>query len=442
MKRSMVAVRLVRLMTLSALVCVGGAEPLWSEQLNRFERERARMILKITREDVDKFYYDPAYHGVNLDAAFSAANEKIEKAESIGQCFAAIARPLLAFKDSHTFFLPPARSARFEYGWHMKTVGERSFVTAVEDGSDAAAKGLKRGDIIASIDAFTLTRDNLWGVNYVYRALAPRETVRLKIQSPGGQPRDLEVAAKVQTKKRLLQLTRSSDVEDYIHEIEDRAHMERHRFEDLGDDLLIWRMPQFDLSPSEVKNDMRMVEKHKALILDLRGNGGGAVETLGAMVGSFLDGEVKIGDVESRERMKPIVGKAAGDAWKGKLVVLIDSQSASASELFARVMQLEKRATVIGDRSSGSVMMSRTYEHEVGSDTVIAFATSITVANIIMKDGKSLEHTGVEPDELMLPAPEDIATGRDPVLARAASLCGVTLDPEKAGSFFPVEWKK
>lgn len=237
-------------------------------------------------------------------------------------------------------------------------------------------------------------------------------------------------------------VTSGADVGDLIREIEDLAHLERHRFETFGDELVIWKMPGFDLSPSEVKNDMRNVQKAKALILDLRGNGGGAVETLEAMVGSFLDGEVRIGDVESRERMNPMIGKASGDAWKGKLVVLTDSQSGSAAELFARVMQLEKRATVIGDRSSGSVMMSRGYPHEIGSDTLIAFATSVTVANIIMKDGKSLEHSGVTPDEVMLETPEDVAAGRDPVLAHAASLCGITLDPLKAGSFFPVEWSK
>lgn len=323
----------------------------------------------------------------------------------------------------------------------MKMVGDRCFVTAVEEGSDAAAKGLKKGDLISTIDGFTLTRDNLWGVNYVYRALAPREKVRLKIQSPGGPPREVEVAAKVQMKKRLLQLGNSGDVEDFIHEIEDRAYLDRHRFEDLGEELLIWKMPRFDLSPGEVRNDMRLAGKHKALILDLRGNGGGAVESLGAMVGAFLDGEVKIGDVESRERMKPVVGKASGDAWKGRLIVLIDSQSASASELFARVMQLQKRATVIGDRSSGSVMMSRSYDHVIGSGMLVTFATSITIANIIMSDGKSLEHTGVQPDEIMLETQEDIVAGRDPVLAHAASLCGVALDPLKAGSFFPVEWR-
>jgi len=442
MKRNSVPVRLSKLVMLSALVYLGGIRPLLSEQFSKFERERAKMMLKIVKEDIDKFYYDTTYHGVDLDASFAAASEKIDKAESMGQCFAAISRPLLTFKDSHLFFIPPARSAHFEYGWHMKMVGDRCFVTAVEDGTDAAKKGVKRGDIIASIDGFPLTRDNLWGVNYVYRALAPREKVRLSIQSPGGQPREVEVQAKVEMKKRLLQLTSSSDVEDFIHEIEDLAHLDRHRFETFGDDLVIWKMPGFDLSPSEVKNDMRYVQKGKALILDLRGNGGGAVETLETMVGSFLDGEVKIGDVESRERMKPMVGKASGEAWKGKLVVLIDSQSASAAELFARVMQIEKRATVIGDRSSGSVMMARGYPHEIGSDTLIAFATNVTIANIIMKDGKSLEHTGVTPDEVMLETPEDVASGRDTVLAHAASLCGVTLDPQKAGTFFPVEWRK
>jgi hypothetical protein len=44
--------------------------------------------------------------------------------------------------------------------------------------------------------------------------------------------------------------------------------------------------------------------------------------------------------------------------------------------------------------------------------------------------------------ELILPQGADLAVKRDPVLAHAAALVGVKLDPEKAGSLFPKEWRK
>jgi hypothetical protein len=59
-----------------------------------------------------------------------------------------------------------------------------------------------------------------------------------------------------------------------------------------------------------------------------------------------------------------------------------------------------------------------------------------------MSDGNSLEHVGVTPDEVKLPTAEDIAAGRDVVLAYAASLGGVALDPLEAGKVFPLEIKK
>lgn len=147
--------------------------------------------------------------------------------------------------------------------------------------------------------------------------------------------------------------------------------------------------------------------------------------------------------MKRRKETKPLTAKTRGsDAFTGKLIVLIDSRSGSAAELFARIVQLEKRGVVIGDVSSGAVMRSKPYNHEIGLDTVMFYGASITDADIIMPDGKSLERVGVTPDEVKIPSASDLAAKLDPILAYAASLAGVTMTPAKAGEMFPIEWRK
>jgi carboxyl-terminal processing protease len=184
------------------------------------------------------------------------------------------------------------------------------------------------------------------------------------------------------------------------------------------------------------------IDSSKSLILDLRGNGGGYELTLVQLLGHFFDRKVKVGDIKRRTEVKPLhSNKLGGTPYQGKLIVLLDSESASASELFARTIQIEKRGIVLGDRSSGSVMRSKRHVHEIGAFGVVFFGASITDADVIMTDGSSLEHIGVVPDELLLPTGEDLAATRDPVLARALELAGVKMSPEKAGTLFPREWK-
>ena len=72
--------------------------------------------------------------------------------------------------------------------------------------------------------------------------------------------------------------------------------------------------------------------------------------------------------------------------------------------------------------------------------TALPYGVEVTVADLKMTDGKSLEHNGVIPDEILLPSAEELAAGADPQLARALQLAGVPLSSAAAGQLFPVRW--
>lgn len=428
----------------ATLLCVYPAQCLRAQapKASGFDRDRGHDMLKWIKEDLKTNYYDPAFRGMDIDARLKAADDKVNSATSISHIFGIIAQAVSELDDSHTFFLPPGRSARTEYGWAMQMIGDKCLITAVKPGSDAEAKGIKEGDEVWLVNDFAPTRDNLWKLEYLFKALRPQPAVKLTIKRPDGKEESLMVLAKVTERKREMDLT-GYDNNQFMRESEDAARFIRQRYAELGDELLIWKMPDFELDEEKVDDLMARVRKHKALILDLRGNPGGYVSALQRFAGYFFDHDVKIADRKGRKDMKPQVAKTRGDkVFRGQLVVLVDSRSASAAELFARLVQLEHRGTVLGDHSSGAVMESRFFPHTQGLDIVAFWGISVTNADLIMSDGKSLEKTGVTADETILPTPEDLAARRDPVLARAAELAGVKLDPAKAGSFFPVEWRK
>ncbi len=412
-----------------------------AQAITKLDKDRGKLMLKVIKDDLKKNYYDEKYQGMDVETRFKTAEGKIEEATSLGQIFGIIAQVLLDLNDSHTSFIPPARSDRTEYGIQMHMVGDKCYIIAVKPGSDPEAKGVKVGDQLHSISGFKPTRDLMWKINYLFYSLRPQPGLRLMLQSPGAEPRQVDTLAKITRGQISLEVTR--DAADQSRKAEAEGWLNRHRYYEIGTDAFIWKMPQFDLLEADVDIMVDKAKKHKALILDLRGNGGGAEDTLKRLVANIFDKDLKIGDLEGRKEMKPLVTKTRGDkVYKGKIVVLIDSQSASSAELFARMVQLEKRGTVIGDRSAGAVMRSRTYTRDAGVGSIVPFAVSITDANLIMTDGKSLEKVGVTPDETMLPTGEDLAAQRDPVLTRAAELVGLKLDADKAGKMFPIEWRK
>jgi C-terminal processing protease CtpA/Prc len=205
--------------------------------------------------------------------------------------------------------------------------------------------------------------------------------------------------------------------------------------------VMIWKMPDFFFAGGDLKRIMAEAPKHSALILDLRSNPGGSEEALTDLLGYFFDHDVTVCTRRTRYESKPLVAKSHGhDLFTGKLVVLVDSESASSAELFARTIQLQHRGIVVGDRTAGQVMEAQIHPRATGAGLITSFAVSITHASVTMPDGQSLESVGVTPDVVVIPTTADIAAGRDAALSRAAELAGIQLDAAAAGKLFPFEW--
>ncbi len=429
---------LARIFAKALIVIIGPLAANGWGQITRHDRDAAMGMLRDISADVRKHYYDPQLHGVNWDAKVEEMKQRIEAADSIDIAVSAVAATLDALNDSHTYLLPPGYSSRHDYGWQAQMIGDRCFVLRVRPGSDAENKGMKPGDELLALNGFTPDREDFWRMEYGFNRLHPQTALRLDLRDLSGKQRQVDVVTTIITEKPLF----FSGWQEMNIQTEKAKHLGRARFAKLSDDVGVLKFPGFSFTESEVDGMIGKARKYKALVLDLRGNGGGSVETLKYLTAGFFEREVKIADRIGRSERKPMIAKPHGHPFTGKLVVLVDSKSASAAELFARLVQIEKRGTVLGDRSSGKVMEARLfrYQYRYGADTAVSYGAAITEADLVMTDGMSLEQKGVLPDEVMLPSGEDLANGRDPVLARAVESVGGKLNPEEAGNLFPYEW--
>jgi C-terminal processing protease CtpA/Prc len=409
------------------------------QPLSGKDRGMAKDMLRTVRDDIKKNYYDKKYKGLDIDARFKAAEKKIETAPTMNQALADIAGAVDAMGDSHTFFIPPPRPYKHSYGWEMQPIGDSDcFVTVVRPGSDAEKKGLKPGDQVLTVNGYSAIRQDMWKIKYVFNILRPQPGLRLVVRSPEGTTRQIDALASIRATERIRDLL---DYQAFAEERAERKRIHHPRSVEYGKDAIIWKLPDFMFPSDEAKKMLDQIRAHNALVLDLRGNPGGSMEFLAQFLGGIFDHEVKIADRVRRNGVKPELAKSRGDkTFSGKVIVLVDSESASASEVFARVVQLERRGVVVGDLSSRSVMESLIYPNSIGRMAITFYSSSITEADLIMGDGKSLERVGVLPDTRILPKPGDLAAGRDPALAYAASLVGLKLTPEDAGKLFPVEW--
>jgi carboxyl-terminal processing protease len=425
-------------------LAVGVAGPwLHAQSMGSNDAATVTSMLRDANDAVKHNYYDQTFHGVDLDARFKDYSAKIKTAPSLNAGLAMVADFLSGLHDSHTYFAPPPRPYTTDYGYRLIAVGNDIFVSRVRPGTDAAGK-VQAGDRVVALNGHPLTRDNLPSAQYSLEVLQPAPTTRLALRNPAGADRQVDVQTKVVPGRQTIDLTGSGasmEIADLVRDQEAHEYLLRQQFVEQGD-LMIWKMPIFLANNGEIDRIFSIARRHSTLVLDLRDNPGGLIEAMRRMVSNLFDHDVTIAQEVTRKGPASIVAKTrAADAFTGKLIVLVNSGSASSAELLARVVQLEKRGVVIGDRTAGAVMETQFFPYAAaGSTTIVTYAFAVTRANLLMADGKSLEGAGVTPDEMSLPTAGDIATGADPVLAHAAATAGVTMTPAAAGLLFPFEW--
>lgn len=272
----------IRVLFLITFLALAGAPSM--AQLSSLDRQRAQTVLDGVASDIHKEYYDPKFHGIDLDAKVAEARAGIAKANSWNAAMIEIAVLADSLNDSHTAFFPPQPQVRTDYGWQFKVVGVHCYVTQVRPNSDAEAKGVKPGDQVLTLDQIKPTRESLPKIEYAIHGLSQQASLQASLKAGAANPRLVEIAAKVVLPRTVSELDHPSGVDWGYYQRGWWAgmHLSRVRYAELGDDVLIVKLPIFEFRDSDGEKIRADAIKHKVLILDLRDNPGGEEEKLQA----------------------------------------------------------------------------------------------------------------------------------------------------------------
>jgi carboxyl-terminal processing protease len=141
------------------------------------------------------------------------------------------------------------------------------------------------------------------------------------------------------------------------------------------------------------------------ILLDLRNNGGGSLPDCVEMTGLFID-QGPVVQVKSDGRVRPLTDPEAGVKTTKPMIVLVNRQSASASEILAAALQDYGRAVIVGDSKTHGKGTVQTLLPVDRSDKD-AGSLKVTTAGFFRINGDSTQLKGVHPD-IIIPSPYDV----------------------------------
>lgn len=280
--------------------------------------------------------------------------------------------------DPHTAYLPPQEaelaSADLHNGFdgigvEFNILNDSLIVVAALAGGPSEAVGIKSGDIILKADSVELTGKKLSN-NLVFKSLrGPRNTiVKLYIKRKNfAKPLIFNV-------KRDKIPTFSVDAA-YIFADKETGYIKINRFAETTYD-------EFKTHLQNLKN-----QGMKKLVLDLRGNPGGYMDKATKIVDELLPGNGVIVYTKGKEKSNnyEIKAEEKGIFENGKIVVLVDEGSASASEIVSGALQDYDRATIVGRRTFGKGLVQAPIKLSDGSEL------RLTVSRYYIPSGRSIQ---------------------------------------------------
>lgn len=352
-----------------------------------------------TTADLSNFWkawntLDSRFVQTNATSTFPTAQDKI---------WGAIQGLAQSYGDPYTIFLPPDEAKIFEEDIRGNFSGigaeigldEKGVLTVIAPlkGTPAERAGLRSGDNILTIDGEST--NGMTVEEAVSHIRGDKGTSVTFILSRPGTTR-LEVTI-VRDIIQVPTLAHSYNAENGIYTIE---------------------LYSFTATANKQFTDALAAFKKSGatkLIIDLRGNPGGYLQSSVQIASRFLpEGEVIVTE-DYNGKKENLIHRANGSrsvTAETKIVVLIDKGSASASEIVAGALRDHEVATLIGARSFGKGSVQELVD--IGAGTL-----KVTVAKWITPSGDSISEGGLTPDIEVERTPEDREAERDPQKDRA-----------------------
>ena len=295
-------------------------------------------------------------------------------------------------EDRFSQFYPPKPAEKFQkealgqnvdLGIEGKKIDAGFLITRMEPRSDAYEKGLREDDLILEIDGQgigPLTQEA------IEKKLTPLINTKVKmayLTHERRQPNEIDVISKEYFKQEVF-LKPVAVPGVFALEVQ---HFNRTTAEDM------FRFLQF----IEQQNP-------KGLVIDLRGNPGGPPLAAREISSFFLKGGDELAYFQRRGQDKADLDvPAIPDQYKfnGPIVILVNDQSGSCSELFAGIMQYYKRALVFGTNTAGQMLLKSMFPLDDGS--MVAMVVSLGH----YPDGSVYSFSGITPDQIISNAPKD-----------------------------------